>query len=77
MGVERTSLLRMIKPLIETNYIAEEKISRKKIYVLTSKGNEIRQQAEILWNEIQDEINDIMKDDAKKLIELLNKIETI
>lgn len=77
MGVERTSLLRMLKPLIEENYVIEEVNKNKKYYELSKQGNQIRDDALIIWQGIQEEIENELQEDAMKLKELLNKIEMI
>lgn len=77
MGVDRTSLLRMLKPLISNNFIIEKKLKNKKYYMLSDSGKRIRNKASIVWNKTLDEINDLLKNDAQKLTELLNRIEKI
>ncbi|MDH6603297.1 DNA-binding MarR family transcriptional regulator [Bacilli bacterium PM5-9] len=77
MGLERTTLLRNIKPLIKKEYILETKENNKAMFSLTSSGKELYNSAHYEWDKIQYEINDKLGSKASQLIEILNEIEEI
>ena len=77
MGIERTTLLRNIKPLVVKEIIMVSKKNNKKIFKLSKEGEILLDKAQNEWNKIQNEINDELGEKAKEFIELLNKIERI
>lgn len=77
VDLERTTLVRTIKPLIEKQFIEDIAIEgkRDRELVLTEKGWEKVRQGEILWTKAQNEIeNRIGKENIKLLYEILEKI---
>lgn len=77
MGIERTTLLRNINPLINNKIIKVIKVDNKKIYKLTEEGGILLVKAQNEWNNVQDKISDELGNKATEFIELLNKIERI
>lgn len=77
VDLERTTLVRTIKPLIEKQFIEDIAIEgkRDRELVLTEKGLEKVRQGEILWTKAQNEIeNRVGKENIKLLYEILEKI---
>lgn len=77
VDLERTTLVRTVKPLIEKQFIEDIAIEgkRDRELVLTEKGWEKVRQGEILWTKAQNEIeNRIGKENIKLLYEILEKI---
>lgn len=77
VDLERTTLVRTIKPLIEKQFIEDIAIEgkRDRELILTEKGWEKVRQGEILWTKAQNEIeNRIGKENIKLLYEILEKI---
>lgn len=58
MGLERTTVVRTLKPLLEKGYVEDtsEKGRRNRNLQLTSSGHEIMAHARPLWQQAQDKI---------------------
>ncbi|MDU2065638.1 MAG: MarR family winged helix-turn-helix transcriptional regulator [Sporomusaceae bacterium] len=78
--IDRTTLNRNMKPLIEAGFIAVKpgKDMRTKLIVLTESGQTALAEGLSLWNEAQDALKEYMGTEAlDKLVELLSKLEAI
>lgn len=77
VDLERTTLVRTLKPLIKKGFIQDIALEgkRDRELTLTTKGIEVVEQGKILWGKAQNEIeNRIGKENLKLLYEILEKI---
>ena len=78
VGLQRTTLVRSLKPLFALNYIKDtaKEGKRKREIQLTSFGKNILEQANPLWQKAQDEIEQkIGKENLNFLLEILSSLE--
>ena len=70
VGLERTTVVRTIKPLLEKSLVEDiqEKGVRKRKYQLTEKGNNILDKARPLWQFAQKDIEDRFGVDKLKVL---------
>lgn len=77
MGLERTTVVRNIKPLYTKELIlnSARNGARKKCIVLTEKGSNVLNEGRKLWNGAQEEIAEIMgKDEMEILVSATRKL---
>lgn len=77
VGLERTTLVRTLKPLIEKGMIADHasKGQRNRVLMLTEKGKQTLEQANPLWENAQEEIvRCIGEEKVQELNAILDKI---
>lgn len=80
MGLERTTLVRNLKPLLKKGLVEDISCKEKRSCQLkiTSSGNKILEDGVLLWNEAQNEIDEKLgKDNVVLLTEILSLIEKI
>jgi len=80
MRIDRTTLNRNMKPLVEVGFIAVNpgKDSRTRQVVLTEKGGEAAIKGRDLWEEAQTSIKEYMgEEELAKLVQLLSKLEAL
>ena len=80
MGLDRTTLTRTLRPLIKRGFISDiaEDNARNRSLHLTGKGKDAMNSATPLWKKAQTDVSEcIGEDNAKLMIELLNKLEEI
>jgi len=80
IGKDRTTVVRNLKPLEERELIVDtaKQHTRDRQLEVTDRGIEILEQAEPLWLEAQDFIEEYLgKDDMNTLTGLLSKIEVL
>jgi DNA-binding MarR family transcriptional regulator len=80
MRIDRTTLNRNMKPLVDAGFIVINpgKDSRTREIMLTRAGKDAAEKGWAVWGEAQASIKEYMgKEDLKKLIELLSKLEAI
>ncbi|GKU24944.1 MarR family winged helix-turn-helix transcriptional regulator [Clostridium folliculivorans] len=78
--LDRTTLVRNLKPLEERGYIDDIAIegTRNRQLKLTDKGKEVYKSAEVLWNKAQSYLDDYLgKDNLDAFTKLLSKIEAL
>jgi len=78
MGIDKSAVMRFIDTLEDKRLVArinDKNDRRKKIIVLTKKGNEKVQESELFFNEIMNELTlNIKKDEMKLFGNVLNKM---
>lgn len=77
VGLERTTLVRTLKPLFDKKLIEDisETTQRNRQIKITQKGKEILEKGKPLWNQAQKEIEDkIGKDNILVLSEIFSKL---
>ncbi|GFZ29825.1 transcriptional regulator [Clostridium zeae] len=78
--LDRTTLVRNLKPLEERGYINDIAIegTRNRQLKLTDKGKEVYKSAELLWLKAQNYLDDYLgKDNLEVFTTLLSKIEAL
>lgn len=78
LRLDRTTLVRGLKPLEERNLVEDisDEGTRNRAMQLTEKGNAFFQEAHQLWEKAQSDLEGYLgKDEADKLTEILEKIE--
>ena len=76
-GLERTTVVRALKPLTEKGFVADlsEEGKRKRKLCLTEEGKKIVKKGRAIWNQEQGEIEKRLgKDGVAELLELLEKL---
>lgn len=77
VGLERTTLVRSLKPLFKMGYIEDisEKGQRNRQLQVTKTGQQILQQGELLWGKAQSELEQkVGKEKLEQLSELLSML---
>jgi len=77
VGLERTTIVRMLKPLTERELIGDtEAESRSRRFQLTEAGEALLERSLPLWRSAQTEIEDrIGKEELKTLISIFDRLE--
>jgi DNA-binding MarR family transcriptional regulator len=77
VGLERTTLVRSLKPLFKLGYIEDvsEKGRRSRQLKVTEAGQQILNQGELLWRKTQEEMEQkIGKEKLQQLLEILARL---
>lgn len=80
MGLDRSTLVRTLKPLEERGLVTDssEKGTRNRELKLTNEGIKLLSEAETLWLEAQNFISEYIGEDQMKLLkEVLSKIQNL
>jgi DNA-binding MarR family transcriptional regulator len=80
MRLDRTTLVRSLKPLEEKGYIADTAVkgTRNRQLLLTDSGREVTEQAGGLWADAQNYLKkQLGKDDLETLTALLARVEAL
>lgn len=77
VGLDRSTMVRNIKPLQARNYV-ETTEGRGKVFTLTPEGKHVLELAFSLWEQAQEKIlNTLGNDDAQALLRISEKLQEI